>query len=737
MGQKLAFFHRGWVSLLLLPAAAFGAQCPVDPLDRYTALGGDAGSERVDVTADHSQASYDDALFTGSVEMQQGDKHIFSPKLTYHREADKVETEGETIFANAALAVTGRDADYDLSQRIIAIEDAEYYLKSGNLAAIGAAKQAQLDLDSKVSHFVEPTWSTCPRNDQVWSLKADKLRVDREAGQAVARNVTFRIKDVPVFYSPYFSFPTDGRRASGFLTPSAQMNDGSGVVLNIPYYWNIAPNQDATFALRPMTKRGVMLGAEYRFLGQRQSGVLSAAFLPQDKNAFHANRWSWRGDYQYRFNDAWRADVRYQAVSDLDYIDDFANDLSVYDQWYLERHAAVNGATPYGDVLLRVQDYARVSSKVNEADAPYARLPQLRIDKHWQQDGWRFAFAAESVRFAKPDAVEGWRNSIDAEAAYRLAREYGYLEPKISAHLAHYRLSDTDAAYPQRTVNRALPTLSLDGQLEFERDFAFFNKQWRQTLEPRLFYLYTPYKDQSAAPNFDSSLASPSWSWLFSRNRFVGGDRIGDANQLTTAVTTRFFDPEDGQEKLHLSLGQVQYFADRRVTLPGKPVRDRGRSDLIVDGAYQIDSHWNIRGLGFWDMDERHNRRSIVDVRYNLDPDRFAGISHRYEESDYDQLSLYAVWRFDSRWRAFMRQDYSLRHERSLNSLAGVEYNDCCWAWRLLGKRYRDDPAASQLRNALYLEFVFKGLGRIGNGSGSVLANEISGYRPLAEERRF
>lgn len=196
-------------------------------------------------------------------------------------------------------------------------------------------------------------------------------------------------------------------------------------------------------------------------------------------------------------------------------------------------------------------------------------------------------------------------------------------------------------------------------------------------------------------------------------------------------------DNQDGQEKLRLSLGQIQYFADRRVALPGKQVRERGHSDLISDAFYQIDRHWHIRGQSYWDMDTRQNRRSLVDVRYNLDSDRFVGLSHRYAENDYEQLSLYGVWRFNSHWRGFFRQDYSFRHNQSINSLLGVEYNDCCWAWRFLGKHYRDDPSASKVHNALYLEFVFKGLGRLGNGTGSVLTNEISGYRPLAEERSF
>lgn len=723
---------RWWWSIILaVPVTALGNQCVVDPLARYTTLGGDPERRMVDVSADTSEANFAMATFSGSVTMQQGDKHLFSPKLTYHRDDDHINTSGDTTFATPQFAVAGSDANYDLSTRIITIQDARYYLKAHNQAALGRAKAARFDLANNTSTFTDPTWSTCPRDTQTWSLKASSLTVDRNIARATARHATLRIKGVPIFYIPYFTFPTDDQRASGFLTPSAHLDEGSGLVVNIPYYWNIAPNQDATFALRPMTKRGVMLGAEYRYLGAQQRATLRGTLLPDDKHDAHRRRWSLRADYQYRINQDWHFDARFQQVSDLQYTEDFAHALSLYDKWYLERHATLNGRTDYGNWLVRAQDYVRASSSVAADSTPYARLPQLRYDYHWRHNDWRFAVGGEAVHFSKANAVDAWRLSLNGSAAYRWQADYGYVEPQISVNGAHYALSDGGR------YSRLIPTASLDSKLIFERPLNLFGSQWTQTLEPRLFYLYTPYHDQSSVPNFDSSLRSQSWNWLFTRDRFIGGDRIGDANQLTTAVTTRLYAADDGQERLRLSLGQIQYFADRRVTLPGKPVRASGRSDLISEVSYQIDSHWRISGLSFWDMDTRQNRRSLIDVRYHLDPDRFAGFSHRYAENDYDQLSLYGIWRVNDRWRGFLRQDYSLRHHNYLNTLLGIEYNDCCWAWRILGKRYRDDPAAPKLRNALYLEFVLKGLGRLGNGSGSVLAHDISGYRPLAEERSF
>ena len=726
--------------VFLLPFfPAHALQCIADPLAVFTELGGDPDDKQVHVHADNSEGDYALAQFDGSVEMQQGDKHLFAPELTYRHEDGKAELKRGGILSNSQVAVEGNKGRYDSEAETASFEEAEYYIRGKQQSAVGSAQNARFDRKNNRDNFDNVTWTTCTRLHPAWHLRARTLMLDHNRERGIARDMTLRIGKVPIFYLPYFSFPITSARQSGFLIPSLGSSEARGLEVSIPYYWNIAPNQDATFTLRPMTKRGLMAEAEYRFLGEKQEGTLYGSLLPHDRQTPKHTRWSWRGTHQYRFNEEWRTDLLQQRVSDVDYVEDLTTDFGLYDDWYLESHATLYGDTRYGNLMLRGQKYQRIDSNVSEADKPYARLPQLTYNNSLQHGNWRYDFSAEAVRFHKDHLGSANRLSGDAAVAYRLEAPYGYLEPKVSANLAYYDFGSRKDKqnFARKHKTRALPTLSIDGKLNFERNFDWRGEGWTQTLEPRLYYLYTPYKNQSDIPDFDSDERSLSWNWLFARNRFVGADRIGDANQLTTAVSSSFYRDRDGQEKMRLSLGQIQYFRDRRVQLNNNRVDKQGRSVLVGEGLYQIDNHWRLYGLSFWDTQTHRNERDVVSLDYRLDQDRFINLSHHYTRGDYNQTTLATVWRINPQWRTFYRQDYSNTHHRLFNNIIGVEYNDCCWAWRLAGRRYRDHPTDSKTHDAIYLEFVLKGLGNMGSRSGRMLKDQIHGFTPLAEEKEF
>ncbi|MDO4643482.1 MAG: LPS-assembly protein LptD [Cardiobacteriaceae bacterium] len=721
---------------LLWPVSTQALQCTVDPLAVFTELGGDPEDREVHVRADNSEGDYRLADFAGSVEMQQGDKHLFAPQLTYKHEEGKAELEQGGILSSPQAAIEGIKGHYDSDAQTATFEEAEYYMRGKQQAAVGSAKNARFDRKNNRDNFNDVTWTTCSRNKPAWHLQARSLTLDHNQERGIARDMTMRIGNVPVFYLPYFSFPTTSARQSGFLIPSLGSSEARGLEISVPYYWNIAPNQDATFTVRPMSKRGLMLESEYRFLGEKQEGTLYGSIIPHDRRASQHTRWSWRATHQYHFNDQWRTDFRYQTVSDVDYTEDFTTDFDLYNDWYLERHATLYGNSDYGDVMLRAQNYQRIDNDVSEADKPYSRLPQLTYNKTFKQGNWRYDFNAEAVHFHKENLESANRFSGDASVSYRAEAPYGYIEPQLSANIAHYDFSSRKERFADKHVSRFLPTFSLDNKLTLERNFSWQGEGWTQTLEPRLFYLYTPYKDQSNIPDFDTDERSLSWNWLFTRNRFVGEDRIGDANQLTTSLSSGFYRDSDGQEKLRLSLGQIQYFRDRRVTL-GDRVDKRGKSVLVSEALYNIDNHWQLHGLSFWDTKLNRAERGVVSLGYHLDSDRFVNLNHHYSRNDYDQYSLASVWRLNPQWRFFYRQDYSAKHHRMFNNILGVEYNDCCWAWRLAGKHYRDNPSDEKKHNAIYLEFVLKGLGNMGSRSGRMLKEEIHGFTPLAEENEF
>ena len=730
-------FRYIWCVFLWFPVEAGALQCAADPLAVFTELGGDPNDKEVHVRADNSEGDYLRADFSGSVEMHQGDKHLFAPELTYRHEEGKADLNRGGVISSPQAAIEGIKGHYDSGAQTASFEEAEYYMRGKQQAAVGSAKNARFDRKNNRDDFESVTWTTCPRLHPAWHIKAHTLMLDHNRERGVARDMTLRIGKIPVFYLPYFSFPISSARQSGFLIPSMGSSEERGFEVSIPYYWNIAPNQDATFTFRPMTKRGLMADAEYRFLGEKQEGTLYGALLANDRKRPHHPRWSWRGTHQYHFNDQWHTDLLHQQVSDVDYVKDLTTDFRLYDEWYLERHFTLYGNTDYGNLMLRAQDYQRIDPVVSEADKPYSRAPQLTYNHTTKNGNWRYDVSAEAVHFHKDELGGANRVSGDVSAAYRLDAAYGYIEPQISANYAHYDYSTRKDKLRGKHHDRFLPTFSLDSKLTFERGFDWQGEDWTQTLEPRLYYLYTPYKDQSEIPDFDTDERSLSWNWLFARNRFVGEDRIGDANQLTTSVSSSFYRNHDGQEKLRLSLGQIQYFKDRRVQLGDKATEKQGRSVLVSEGLYQIDQHWRLYGLTYWDTQKHRNERDVISLDYHLDRDRFINLAHHYNRRDYNQTTLAATWRINPQWRLFYRSDYSHRHHRLFNHVSGVEYNDCCWAWRLAGKHWRDRPGDDQKHSAIYLEFVLKGLGNMGSRSGRMLQKEIHGFTPLSEENTF
>ncbi|WP_072281795.1 LPS-assembly protein LptD [Rappaport israeli] len=654
--------------------------------------------------------------------------------LRYQNALAQVMIEEGGLFASPKLVVQGREGRYDLSAQTIDFKQADYLMRTKTHTVIGSAQNVHFDQKQQNSSFEQLTWTTCARQSPAWHLQAQQLTLDQQTQRGVARNITFNIKNIPVLYLPYFSFPTTEARQSGFLTPMLHSSEKRGLDLTLPYYWNIAPNQDATFSLRPMSKRGIMLEGEYRYLGARQSATLNGMWIDKDNKSLQSPRWSFKFDHRAQLNQQWRSELLLQDVSDSHFVEDYDYRPNVYNQWYLERYARLIGEGRYGTLIIQGQDYQRISPKVSASSTPYRRLPQVLYHYAKEHQPFHYALNAEAIRFEAPNKGSANRFDVQGEVGYRLNRSYGYFEPKLRLKATHYDLSNFNATHAKPQQTRLLPTLSLDGGLTLERPLQWGGAHFTQTIEPRLFYLYTPYRNQDDLPLFDTGLASRSWQWLFAPNRFIGGDRIGDANQLTTVLTTRLYKDEDGQEKFRLSLGQIQYFADRKVNLTASAAHTEGKSVIVGEGFYQIDRHWDIYALSFWDTAKGENQRDVIDLRYKLEDDRFISLGHHYYRNRYNQLSLSGVWRINPQWRVFARQDYSKTFDRSLNSLLGVEYNDCCWAWRLVGKHYRDTPQSAKANNAVYLEFVFKGLGNMGNRSAALLSQEIQGFKPLKEE---
>lgn len=719
--------------LFLLPIASQAAiQCPVDKLASYT-----WGSE---ITDNYTHVDADDAKMTpewvnlkGNVIAKRGQEVFYSEKVDYHRQKQQLTTQAEMTYGRPDFALRSKGADYSLINTLGTFNEVEYYIKKQK--ANGQANTLKVNRKTQTEDLTDATYTTCSRLNPNWFLKAKKLHLDHKADIGVARDVTFRIADVPVMYLPYFSFPLSDKRKTGFLIPSIASSSSRGFELSTPFYINIAPNQDATITPRLMANRGVMLGAEYRYLLPYLKGAVAGTYLHKD-NKTKQKRWSFKTQHVYQPNDKLKITALYQRVSDKSYIKDLVDSLDLTTDKFLPSYVnATYHWTPNYTLSAEVKQYQVADADYTDVDKPYDILPRISGVGHWTLgEGFALSSETEAINFDKDDTVSGIRLDEKLKLTYTFENSYSFIKPSAIYRFTAYQLRDQKAGVP-KNIQRSIPTFSLDSGLYFDRQTTWLGREATQLLEPRLFYLYTPYHDQSDIPDFDTALIDSSYSAMFLNNRFVGKDRVGDANQLTTAISTTYIDNKNGQELAKFSVGQIQYFQDRRVSL-NRSIADASHSDVIAEARARLTDDIKIRGLLHRNIDTNNTEKSILGLTYHPDIDQSISLSHLYDRDNYKQVDFAGVWRFNDAWRAFWRWNYSIEYSKSIDTLAGVEYAECCWAVRLVARQQRDSATSTEKpNNSVYFEFVLNGLGNVGNDAGEALQKVIPNYRPIGYER--
>lgn len=710
----------------------FALQCPVDELAQYTWNDAMEGAQ-IAVEADDSSVSKQTAVFRGNVVAKRGQEVFYTDHITYQRDSGDIQTSAPMTYGTPDFAIRAEQADYSLNTESGSFRSVEYFLKKNNV--IGEAEQIDIDRKANTEDLQGATYSTCPRLSRSWSIKAKRVHLDHDNGVGTARGTTFRLADVPVFYFPYFSFPLDDRRKTGFLLPSINLSEGRGLDITTPFYLNIAPNHDATLSPRVMSKRGFMLGGEYRYLLPQWQGIVSGTYLPSDRK-YKDKRWSFKTSHHYRPNDQFFLSASYQRISDKNYIEDFEDTLDLSNVNFLESHLdATYLYSPNFRLTATLKDYQVANSAYTETDKPYSVLPRLSATGHWRYDnGVVLSTDSELSNFDKDNTVSGWRLDQALTAKYAFERSYGFIKPSATYRFTGYQLRNQSSGIAKRHT-RALPTFSLDNGLYFDRQMTWFGNEASQSLEPRLFYLYTPYHNQSDLPDFDTSAVDSSYESMFLTNRFVGKDRIGDANQLTTAVSSKITDNHSGKELASIAIGQIQYFEDRRVSLLDS-VADASRSNVITEGRVSLRDDLRLRGLAHYDLDKRHAEKTLLGITYTPESDKAISVSHLYDENYYKQLDFAGVWRIDDHWRAFWRWNYSIEHDKTIDVFAGVEFADCCWGMRFIARQQRHSlTKESNAETKFYLEFALKGLGNIGSDTTTMLRDVVPNYRSINYEK--
>jgi len=654
------------------------------------------------VRADEADAVQDGrSEFRGHVEMTQGPQRLRANRVIYDSNADITRAQGNVVLDNPTGDSYRTEYLEIHNETRRGHATAGTYTLSSNDARGDMRRVTFLDKDH--ARLEQVRYTTCPAGQDDWYLIAPEIEIDNVEEMAHVRNARVEFKGVPIYYLPRGSFPLSDTRKSGFLTPSFGYTSQNGIDVAAPYYFNLAPNYDATITPQVMTLRGLQLQNEFRYLTRQSHGQLDLDLLPDDQRR-KRDRYSGKYVHAHTFSPLWTANVNLQGVSDKDYLSDFGNNLNATSTTHLPQNAEVNYRGSIWNFTARLNDYQTVDKTIPATDRPYARLPQLLLSAATPtvSERTQYQFSSELVNFRRQASVVGHRLNLTPAVSYPILRSYGFLTPKAGVRYIGYQLSNT----PDRSPSVARPFLSVDSGLYFDRDVRAGGRDFLQTLEPRMYYLYVPRKNQDHLPNFDSGVPEVSFPNLFRDQRFDGGDRIGDANQLTLALTSRLLDAEDGTERLRGSIGQIYHFDDREVNLPASTATGV-KSDIVAEAAARLRRNWYVTGAAQLDTGNDRTQKSNVYLQYNPARNKIVNIGQRYTRLDLHQRDVSFEWPLVARWSIRGRALDSLRDDRNIESYLGAQYKSCCWALRaLVGRRLvENDPSANRFKHANFIMF--------------------------------
>jgi LPS-assembly protein len=676
----------------------------------------------MDLSAD--QARVDRAgtsVMAGNVSVRRNGQSVRADEARYNEQEQYVEVNGNVVYSDPNWTVEAPAGEYDLDLDQFELSDADFWFPSRH--GRGAADQVLRHGDGLVE-LDEARYTTCEENDEFWVLSAEHLKLDGDSGVGTARDVVLKLKGVPILYTPYMTFPLDDRRKSGFLAPSIGSSSESGADVAVPYYFNIAPDKDLTFTPRVLAKRGLQLGGVGRYLGSATESILGLDYLHDDQ--FGSDRYAYALDHEQSWLDGLlRADLNINQVSDREYLDDLSDSLSVASTTHLERRGDLRLDSRRWDLLARLQDYQTLDRDILPEDRPYERVPQLVADGRYDRQplGFGYGFHSEFTRFQHDDNVEGNRYDVSLALNRPIEGPGYFVRPKVEVEHTGYDL-DNAAPDTDDSPTRTLPVASLDSGLVFERS----GQRWLQTVEPRLYYLYIPFEKQDDLPVFDTGVYDFNFAQLFRDDRFNGVDRVGDANQITAAVTSRLIDEQTGRETLSGSLGQIYYFDDPEVELPDFPIESDNHSDFVGELVWRLTEAFSTRGTVLWDPHDDALEREIAQLRYRGDDNKILNLSYRRRRDiDLKQTDLAFAWPLNPSWRVVGRLNYDLSAGQDLESFAGFEYESCCFTIRMLGRRYVNDEE-DEHNNSVYFQLVLKGLTSLGSSVGDRLEEGILGY---------
>jgi LPS-assembly protein len=695
----------------------------------------------------------------GSVRLRRRDQHIFADWMRYDQTDDEATAEGNVRFERFGDWFTGKKLRANLQDERGFMTDTEFQLRpdppkaprtrpvsayqalpvAPATFARGTAERIEFESRDRM-RTEQTTFTTCECGNDAWVIKAGELTLDQDKNVGVARDAKIEFYGVPIMYTPYLSFPLKEERKSGFLSPIIGTTGKTGVQVALPYYWNIAPNYDATFTPRYLQKNGPMLDTEFRYLEKSLNGRAFYEVLPNDRANNDKYRYYTAFRHQQNYG-PWYGMVNFEQVSDSKYFTDLSTNVGQTSQAVLPREATIgrNGTWLNGGVWNMNALYQRWQTLqvdlTQPVTPPYSRAPQVTLTASKADlAGFDFDLISNYNQFDNPLVVKpnGQRWMAYPSISMPFTNSYGYVTPKVGVNYRQYSI-DNKGLFPDFKQSITTPIVSLDSGLVFERDQQVFGTAMTQTLEPRVYYTYIPYRDQTRIPSFESTLQDLSFATLFTENQFSGYDRINDLNAVTWGVSSRLIDSASGVERIGVAVAQRYFFERQQVTLPGSPPTSSNTSDLLAAIRGTIVPGVSVdAGIGYA-AQQSQTQRAYGAVRYNPEPGKLVNVAYRYVRQNLtpgqgstDQVDVSGQWRLGTNWGVVGRYNYAFNDSRALEALAGLEYNDGCWAIRGLFHRFA--TTTSQEVTSFFVQLELSGISKVGLTAEQLLRRSVPGY---------
>ncbi|NYH18335.1 LPS-assembly protein [Paraburkholderia bryophila] len=685
-----------------------------------------------------------DMAAKGSAEIRHDTMVIKADALHYDQDTDMADAYGQVHVNNNGNTFVGPEAHMrlDSSEGFMTAPKYHFNVTGGS----GSAQRVDL-LDNERSVFTKGTYTACQcADDPAWYIKGSEFDFDTGADEGVAHNGVLFFQGVPVFASPWLSFPLSGERRSGVLPPTFSLSSSNGFELSVPYYFNIAPNRDLTVTPRLISKRGVQLQSSFRYLSPTYSGSITGEFLPDDRLT-KTNRYALYIQHNQNFGNGFGGYIYYNKVSDNTYPEDLSSSVSQFmngTQLLYQQEAGLTYNNGPWSVLAREQHWQTLTPSV----APYGREPQLNV-KYAKYNIGGFDYGAEAdysnFRITTADTTQGQRVMFNPYLAYSVVGPGYFVTPKVQLHLASYDLNNISSTAPAGTpknFTESIPTFTFDTGLIFDRSVRIFGEDYIQTLEPRLYYVYTPYRNQAFAPLFDTAESDFGLAEIFSPNTFVGNDRIADANRLTAAITTRFINPATGDERARFVIAQQYYFQDQRVTLNNTQTSTQAtHSDLIVGASLKLGAGFASETAFQYNADNNQLVKTSVGFGFSPASGKVINVAYRYtranttlDNTPINQVLVSGQWPLTHNVYGVARFNYDLGGKRIVDGLVGLQYDADCWTLGAGIQRYANGVNTSnqnQSSTRFLAQLTFKGLSSVDNGLMAAFRNGVQGYTPL------